>query len=63
MAYNKKEVRETAGDSAPNNGPRPDRQRQRLEIRYFILWNMGSLTGKGKELVDEMKEDFNIMRI
>ena len=53
-AYNKK-VGETAGDSAPNDGPRPDRQRQRLEMRCFASWNVGSLTGKGKELVDEMK--------
>ena len=54
--YDKKEVGETAGDSAPNDGPRPDRQRQRLEMRRFASWNVGSLTGKGKgRLVDEMK--------
>ena len=54
-AYDKKEVGETAEDSAPNDGPRPDRQRQRLEMRRFASRNVGSLTGKGKELVDEMK--------
>ena len=54
-AYDKKEVGETAGDSAPNDGPRPDSQRQRLEMRRFASWNVGNLTGKGKELVDEMK--------
>ena len=54
-AYDKKEVGETAGDSAPNDGPRPDRQRQRLEMRRFASWNVGSLTGKGEELVDERK--------
>ena len=55
MVYDKKEVGETAGESAPNDGPRPDRQRQRRKLRRFASWNVGSLTGKEKELVDEMK--------
>ena len=66
-ACDKKEVEETAVESAPNDGPRPDRQRQRRELRRFASWNVGSLTGKGKgkELVDEMKRRrrIDIMRI
>ena len=62
-AYDKKEVGETAGESAPNDGPKPDRQRQRFILRRFASWNVGSLTGKGKELVDEMKRRIDIMGI
>ena len=29
--------------------------RQRWKLRRFASWNEGGLTGKGKELVDEMK--------
>ena len=54
-AYDKKEIGKTTGESAPNDGPRLDRQRQRWELRHFVSWNVGNLTEKGKELVDEMK--------
>ena len=58
-AYDKKNARDSVGrvDGYDGLSHKPDvlpRNRKGMEKRRFATWNVGSMTGRGRELVEEM---------